>query len=339
MPVDFEESRGLIVEIKESDVINAMVGIHVLVEPEHHPLLKKWAEEVMGVLTEGERDLLLLLKDWYGQGLKMFDLLLHIKIFSDVEHFSNAVMNLRKDAFLKILFEELAEEDVFKAMREKAHLISLMEQQPYVFGCTLDVAAEIFYNTDVFRERYIGLLQTVHPFTLRFMEQKRGELEKMCTQVKIMLQEDSALEVCQKIMGKRFQRVSNYQRYFFCPTALIVPHRFRLFTNDFVILIFGPGWDTRDGAIEQVKKNVKALDDETRLKIIRALVADRSYGKVLAENLNLTTATVSHHLELLRQAGLLVEEKVGNIKYFRVSEEAVKVCLQEIEDYILNKKS
>ena len=49
----------------------------------------------------------------------------------------------------------------------------------------------------------------------------------------------------------------------------------------------------------------KALGDESRLSIIRMLLEGESYVELIASRLNLTSATVSHHLKKLEAAGLV----------------------------------
>lgn len=49
----------------------------------------------------------------------------------------------------------------------------------------------------------------------------------------------------------------------------------------------------------------KALGDESRLSIIRMLLEGESYVELIASRLELTSATVSHHLKKLEAAGLV----------------------------------
>lgn len=53
----------------------------------------------------------------------------------------------------------------------------------------------------------------------------------------------------------------------------------------------------------------KALSDATRLRLVGLLVAEARCGQELAAELGLAAATVSHHLKVLRDAGLVREER------------------------------
>ena len=50
---------------------------------------------------------------------------------------------------------------------------------------------------------------------------------------------------------------------------------------------------------------LKALADDTRLKILRALSERDMYVELLAERLQLSAATVSFHMKKLQAAGLV----------------------------------
>jgi DNA-binding transcriptional ArsR family regulator len=50
---------------------------------------------------------------------------------------------------------------------------------------------------------------------------------------------------------------------------------------------------------------LRALGDETRLRIVALLARRPHYGEELAEFLSLTPATITHHVKLLRGAGLV----------------------------------
>lgn len=56
---------------------------------------------------------------------------------------------------------------------------------------------------------------------------------------------------------------------------------------------------------------LKALGDETRWRIVKALIADTMTVTELTEKLNVTQYNVSKHLRILREAGIIKTEKNG----------------------------
>lgn len=63
---------------------------------------------------------------------------------------------------------------------------------------------------------------------------------------------------------------------------------------------------------------LKAIADETRMKILGLLLKHDYCVRALAENLGLTEATISQHLKIMREAGLLTGEKRGYYMHYVV---------------------
>ncbi len=62
----------------------------------------------------------------------------------------------------------------------------------------------------------------------------------------------------------------------------------------------------------------KALADPTRLRLVGLMVDKERCGQELAHELGLAPATVSHHLKVLRQAGLLQETRARPYTFFQL---------------------
>ncbi|WP_174189764.1 ArsR/SmtB family transcription factor [Nocardia barduliensis] len=78
----------------------------------------------------------------------------------------------------------------------------------------------------------------------------------------------------------------------------------------------------------------KALSDPVRLRLLSA-IASRAGQEAcvcdLSEGIDLTQPTISHHLKVLREAGLLDSERRASWVYYRVIPEA----LQRLSDVLL----
>ncbi len=73
-----------------------------------------------------------------------------------------------------------------------------------------------------------------------------------------------------------------------------------------------------------IEKISKALADETRLKIFEAISArnDMTCGEIVSMR-GLTPATVSHHLRILSQAGLIACRRKGQFVYSEAMPETI----------------
>ena len=75
---------------------------------------------------------------------------------------------------------------------------------------------------------------------------------------------------------------------------------------------------------------LKALSDETRMKILKMLLEYNLCVRAIARRLNLTEATVSQHLKVLRECGLIEGEKRGYFMHYNVNKEILKRVSAEI---------
>ena len=78
-------------------------------------------------------------------------------------------------------------------------------------------------------------------------------------------------------------------------------------------------------------KVLKAIADETRLNILTLLLQHNYCVRALANELELTEATISQHLKVLREAGLLTGEKRGYFMHYTVERPALCELAKEIE--------
>lgn len=81
------------------------------------------------------------------------------------------------------------------------------------------------------------------------------------------------------------------------------------------------------GAAEELAIRLKALADPARLRLM-SLIASHEGGEAcvcdVSVGINLTQPTISHHLKVLRTAGLLTAERRGSWVYYRVVSDALQ---------------
>lgn len=101
-------------------------------------------------------------------------------------------------------------------------------------------------------------------------------------------------------------------------------------------ILFDEDFDLRtnrthtEGAYENyVTQVLKLLGDRSKFEILSYIRDREAYGSELAKRLNLTTATVSHHMNALLAAGLVEIRRVDNRIYYLTNKKA----LREVLDY------
>ena len=74
-------------------------------------------------------------------------------------------------------------------------------------------------------------------------------------------------------------------------------------------------------------KIFKALSDESRRKIISMLVEkDRSVNEI-AKNFNKTQPCISHHLEVLKNAGIVESRKAGQFTIYSINMSSIQYII------------
>lgn len=86
-------------------------------------------------------------------------------------------------------------------------------------------------------------------------------------------------------------------------------------------------------AATQLAAQLKALSDPVRLRLL-SVVASHSGGEAcvcdLSAGIDLTQPTISHHLKVLKTAGLLDSERRGSWVYYRV----IPPALQQLSELL-----
>ena len=79
----------------------------------------------------------------------------------------------------------------------------------------------------------------------------------------------------------------------------------------------------------------KAFCDENRIRILKLLRTGEKCACKLLEEINVTQPTLSHHMKILCDSGVVVGRKDGKWTYYSISPEgaeAARRCLQTLTD-------
>ena len=90
--------------------------------------------------------------------------------------------------------------------------------------------------------------------------------------------------------------------------------------------------------VADVARRAKALSDPNRLlalTLVSTFAGMRPTVGDLAQQIGVSQPTVSGHLKLLRDAGLVAVEKQGNKAYYRIEPDAVRALLHDLEEMLL----
>lgn len=74
----------------------------------------------------------------------------------------------------------------------------------------------------------------------------------------------------------------------------------------------------------------KAIADETRQHIMKLCCCQRLTVSEITEQIGVSQPTVSHHLAILRDAGLVTVEREGREAYYSLNCERITVCCGQL---------
>lgn len=165
------------------------------------------------------------------------------------------------------------------------------------------------------------------------LEKQASKVERMYQSVCQGAKADDLLLFSQEMMGKTFRNRGPYSDFLFLPSYLIPLKACRFFDmdgdNKRQILFLTLRQNIRDR--EDKVKALKAIADPTRYQILTILAQEGPMrGMDIAKKVSVATSTISHHMEQMKDCGLVTEEPVKNAKYYGLSKQSAKALLDEI---------
>jgi len=85
------------------------------------------------------------------------------------------------------------------------------------------------------------------------------------------------------------------------------------------------------GDARRLARILKALSVERRVRIVQLLKGRALCVGALAARLDVTQGAVSQHLRILRDAGLVIDEKRGYYVHYRLDEKTLTAWREEID--------
>lgn len=82
------------------------------------------------------------------------------------------------------------------------------------------------------------------------------------------------------------------------------------------------------GELGKIAEFYKALGDETRLTILQMLKGQEMCVCEILARLEMTQSAVSHHLKILKQAGLVTDKREGKWIYYSLNPAVIETVFQ-----------
>lgn len=341
MPLDMEHKNSPVIQVKNSLAIEVAAAIHFLSDRSHHKFPEKLAGELLSSLSTNSLKLLKLLSGMRLQGQELFEFILKERAFDDVSLLTQKMSTYDDVEYIyTILGEVLDYNQIQEVICRGKSLKTLAEEKPRLVNDNLKCFELLFYNTSQFKADSINLIKEMNNSILKNkLDSLKEDYSKQYHKINARLKDKTPLDVSQEIMNRQFKRIFDFREYYFIPCYFISPHNLRVFCADAQMVVFAmeQSEDSASKIGDSVSQVFRIISDRTRLEILRAIIKEPTYGKLLAERLNLTTATISHHIEVLKSIDLIIEKRIKNIKYFEANEQEIKKYFNEGIEYLFGK--
>ncbi|MGX8832975.1 ArsR/SmtB family transcription factor [Amedibacillus sp. YH-ame6] len=87
---------------------------------------------------------------------------------------------------------------------------------------------------------------------------------------------------------------------------------------------------------EDICSTLKLVSDKSKFDILRFIAQDKAYGAQIAQELKLSTPTISYHMQALLCAQLVTYEKSNNKLYYDLNRDYLRTFLQQVKERLLN---
>lgn len=175
-----------------------------------------------------------------------------------------------------------------------------------------------------------------------FCESLTAKTDKYEKELIEELKEASPLDYSMKLLGKTFHNQGPYQKFIFFPSFFSPYKASRYFVFDeeisasrcaqqFLSVSLKRKEQPAKKDTEELMKVMKVFSDKTRYQILELLSEGNPvYGLDIVKEMGLVPSTISHHMDQLRQAGLVIEEPVKQSKYYTINRQYISSLLNQI---------
>lgn len=243
------------------------------------------------------------------------------------------------DFLFVVLNQDIPHDEVSKLRRQPRLAAEWSERMSCYSRMKPETAVRIFSDPEAFRAGLVAYVasQQTDTFQKRLAEQ-RYRLEASTSAMRERLEGKDPIALAEEIAKKPFRWPRNFQTYTFVPCHFLGRKHFYAWGGGNFLFAFNlsQGKETPSEQARELSDRMKVLGDRTRLDILRLLSDGPSYGKVIAERLELTTATVSRQLDQLKEAGLVTEDRAdaSNVKLVHFRKEAIAELFGSLQGFL-----
>lgn len=309
------------IEFQYSPLFEVLCSLHVLSKPAHHLERIVWADEMKKKLPEGLYKSLMELGratcDWCAvmDFCNMYEECNDFNIIEALNYIEDIPINVFNEVFVKyrdygeLSMDEGTKKSMIRAVKE--YYLFYFEREmrfiePLLIRC-LRKDSEYCKSAGV-----LGYINGIH---------SRIEV----TDNAFLFHKHTLFTIPFDTLKRLIVRISSF----------IDPHLLMDYGEDMMQVTIRAHLDKCiDEVPGDLLRLMKALSDETRLKILRIIKRHRASTQSLAQDLKFTEACISKHLKILYDAELLYKEREGNFIYYYFNTSLLDMIPLGLHEYL-----
>lgn len=324
MAIDFDATPQQPVTCQHQPLLEWLWAGHFLLDPHHYSGRQGWVDAVMAKMPEPIKQAKALCEQGNFPLINLLgmvqDLLPNIP---DLEGYISTMTEMPLVDFQLAYFDgEVSSAQLNAVLANPDRFDEFYQVLPWSESGTREYVKSLLFTPQQFRDAQLALVRFVQPFAEQVVAAEADKIEQALVFVRQQLKQKAPMALAQEIKGIHFKD-KPYQHFLFCPCLFADTHNvFLLSHNAFAVL-----YNCEQSAFhinsqaEPLAEAFKIIADPKRIEILRMVRQRPTFAKVLAARLGLTTATMSRHIELLKKADLIREQKVERVKYIHINEE------------------
>lgn len=342
LQIDISEEQPKI-EVMPSVIIEVASFVHLLANREKYDFERDFANRIYGKLSGGSQRFLEIVAGMKFSGCDLLGFFMSEGVYADFDLFAERVSGysgvefiyraLDREIPVKRLEEVVSDRSGFEAF------LGEIEHQMWVSN-TKQIEA-LIYDTETYKKGLVGLIREI--YADEEFRSKVSSLSEVYRQsiedIRKRLLNKNPYELVNEIKGWNKSIGSQFREYYFFPSYFLYNHNIVSWYGKTFTLFYSAKFveKVNNMEVDAVLSIFKSLSDKTRLQILQLLRIEPLYGKLLAEKLDLSGATISRHLDQLKSLNLVIEEKSDNYKYFKLNQEEIENVLGRIQTFLSSK--
>ncbi len=346
---DIDELRSMIT-FRTSTIYEMLLSLSTLHKP--RPRHRDWAEQARALLSKEVLDDLEFLYSRFENGILLIELAVDYPDHHDVDGFLRYVAEMTIPEFLFYVLGRLAPEEEMATLEPSLDSLLYVITQACPEG---DSRMERKYATedyvrlvadpDGYRTRILRLWRRYWDSYFREESERYRRLWKESVEEKsLALSRQDALEFFEKLSNKPGlpdQIPPGYptSEIVLVPTCFGQPPMTFIGYGSIVVIYDCHITEEHRDKLEELEGEIaavgKALGDKTRLQLLRWIVREpQLYGRKLAELCHISQPSISRHLRILKEAGLIEERPVENYIAYEVRRDRIEDLSPQLVAYL-----